>query len=227
MVIARIIIKPVLLPVSNKEAARDCEATFPPRIHAALAESADGAARINPSAIVFQDGTKRIALVPLTRDSTKMARVDLNEVRNGGPAACDNLCMVLSKIPCPHVVAAAGAANVNMMSIICPELTTAHWKEQYEGTAFPLPSYAQIEAHADLINKSICLPPALKRPKGRPKSMKRKKGYIEKHGKKRSCSKCHMPGHSKKTCPGLPSTGGPAATTGGLPNMGGPAAPWL
>ena len=60
----------------NKEAARVCEATFPPRIQAALAEAADSAARINPSALVFQDSTKRIALVPLTSDSMKMARVD-------------------------------------------------------------------------------------------------------------------------------------------------------
>ena len=82
-----------------------------------------------------------------------------------------------------HVHAAAVAANVNMMNIICPELKTAHWKEQYIGAGFPLPSKAQIEAHADLINRSICLPPALKRPKGRPKSTKRKKAHLEKHGK--------------------------------------------
>jgi len=125
-----------------------------------------------------------------------MARIDLNEVRNGGPAACDNLCMALSKIPCPHVVAAAGAANVDMVSIICPELTTAHWKVQYEGTAFPLPSEAQIEVHTDLINKSICLPPALERPK----SMKRKKGHMEMHGKKRSCSKCHTCRATARKC---------------------------
>ena len=76
--------------------------------------------------------------------------------------------MVLTKLPCLHVRAAAAAANVNIMSIICPELKTAHWKEQYADTGFPLPSDAQIDAHAGLINRSICLPPALKRPKGRP-----------------------------------------------------------
>jgi len=70
------------------------------------------------------------------------ARVDLNEVRNGGPAACDNLCMVLTKTPCKHVHAAAVAAKVSIMSIVCPELTTAHWKAQYAGTGFPLPSEA-------------------------------------------------------------------------------------
>jgi len=103
-------------------------------------------------------------------------RVDLNEVRNGGPAASDNLCMVLTKIPCSHAHAAAVAADVNMMHIICPELKTTHWKEQYEGTELPLPSEAQIERHANLINTSICLPPGLKRPNGRPKSTKRKQG---------------------------------------------------
>jgi hypothetical protein len=64
-------------------------------------------------------------------------------------------------------------------------LKTAHSKQQYEGVDFPLPSTAQIEAHADLYGEFICLHPAFKRPKGRPKNMKRKTGYIEKQGKKR------------------------------------------
>jgi len=74
----------------NKEAAQVCEATLPLRIHAALAEAADGAALISLSALAFLDGTKRIALVPLSSDPTKTARVDLNEVTNGGPCSCVN-----------------------------------------------------------------------------------------------------------------------------------------
>jgi len=74
------------------------------------------------------------------------------------------------------------AADVNMMHIICPELKKTHWKEQYEGTEFPLPSEAQIERHVNLIKSSICLPPGLKRPNGRPKSTKRKQGFVDKQG---------------------------------------------
>ena len=46
------------------------------------------------------------------------------------------------------------------MHIICPELKKTHWKEQYEGTEFPLPSEAQIERHANLINSPSACPPA-------------------------------------------------------------------
>jgi hypothetical protein len=40
-------------------------------------------------------------------------------------------------------------------------LKRAHWKQQYEGLDFSLPSTTQIEAHADLYDESICLHPAL------------------------------------------------------------------
>ena len=68
---------------------------------------------------------------------------------------------------------------------------------------FPLPSNAQIEAHADLYDESICLHPAFKRPKGRPKNTKRKAGYMEKQGKKRisTFQVCYKADHTKKTCP--------------------------
>jgi len=107
-------------------------------------------------------------MVPVSTNPNKKVRVDLNEVRNGGPAACDNLCMVLTKIPCSRAHAAAVAADVNMMHIVCPELKTTHWKGQYEGTEFPLPSEAQIERHANLINTSICLPPRPQAPEWAP-----------------------------------------------------------
>jgi hypothetical protein len=49
---------------------------------------------------------------------------------------------------------------VDLLSITSSVLKTAHWKKQYEGVDFPLPSTAQIEAHADLYDESICLRPA-------------------------------------------------------------------
>ena len=166
----------------NKEAALGCEATLPPRVNEAQVGQKLSASRISRSHVTFLDNTKSVAMVSVSTNPKKKVRVDLNEVRNGGPAACDNLRMVLTKIPCSHAHAAAVAADVNMMHIICPELKKAHWKEQYEGTEFPLPSEAQIERHANLINTSICLPPGLKRPNGRPKSTKRKQGFMDKQG---------------------------------------------
>ena len=75
---------------------------------------------------------------------------------------------------------------------------------------FPLPSNAQIEAHADLYGESICLHPAFKRPKGRPKNTKRKAGYMEKQGKKRisTFQVCYKADHTKKTCPNRANLGG-------------------
>jgi hypothetical protein len=100
--------------------------------------------------------------------------------------------MALEKIPCPYALVAATKAGVDLLSITNSVLKTAHWKQQYEGVDFPLPSTAQINAHADLYDESICLYPAFMRPKGRLKNMKRKAGYMEKQGKKRifTCQVC-------------------------------------
>jgi hypothetical protein len=206
-----------------KAEALTCNAALPPRVHEAQAVATQSTSRISISEVTFQDNTKKTALVPLYNSPTQKALVKLDQVRNGGAAACDKLCMARTKVPCVHVHAAAMAAGSNVMDIICPELKTAHWKEQYAGTEFPLPSEAQIERHANLVNRSICLPPALKRPKGRPKSTKRKQGFMEKHGKKKrsiTCMVCYLPGHTKATCPDRPNTGGSAGTGGG------PTPPW-
>ena len=146
----------------NKEAALGCEATLPPRVNEAQVGQKLSASRISRSHVTFLDNTKSVAMVSVSTNPKKKVRVDLNEVRNGGPAACDNLRMVLTKIPCSHAHAVAMAANVSMMMmhIICPELKKAHWKEQYEGTEFPLPSEAQIERHVNLINRPSACPPA-------------------------------------------------------------------
>jgi len=198
--------------LSNKTAALACEAALPRRIQDEHAGAALAASRIPIANVVFLDIEKKVALVPTCTDPTKMARVDLREVKNGGPAACDRLCMALKKIPCPHAHVAAAKAGVDLLSITNSDLKTAHWKQQYEGVDFQLPSTAQIEAHADLYDESICLHPAFKRPKGRPKNMKRKAGYMEKQGKKRTftCQVCYQEGHTKKSCPKRAVAGGPA-----------------
>ena len=67
--------------------------------------------------MVFLDTDKKVALVPTCTDPTKMARVDLRKVKNGGPAACDSHCRVLKKVPCPHAHVAAAKAGVDLLSI--------------------------------------------------------------------------------------------------------------
>jgi hypothetical protein len=48
---------------------------------------------------------------------------------------------------------AAAKAGVDLLSITNLVLKTAHWKQQYEGVDFQLPSTAQIEARADLYDE--------------------------------------------------------------------------
>ena len=47
---------------------------------------------------------------------------------------------------------------------------------------------------------------------GAQKNMKRKQGFMEKKGKKRTftCQVCYKAGHTKKSFPNRPTTGGPA-----------------
>ena len=112
--------------LSNKASAEACEAHLPRRIHDEHAGAALAASRISTANVVFLDTDKKVALVPTCTDATKMARVDLSEVKNGGPAACDRLCMVLKKIPCPHVHVAAAKAGVDLLSITSQGLKTVH-----------------------------------------------------------------------------------------------------
>ena len=77
-------------------AALGCEATLPPRVNEAEVGQKLSASRISRSHVTFLDNTKSVAMVPVSTNPNKKVQVDLNEVRNGGPAACDNLCMVLT-----------------------------------------------------------------------------------------------------------------------------------
>jgi hypothetical protein len=76
--------------------------------------------------VVFFDTEKKTALVQTCTASTKVARVDVREVKNGGPAACDRLCVVLKKVPCPHVHVVAAKAGVDLLSINCSGLKTVY-----------------------------------------------------------------------------------------------------
>jgi hypothetical protein len=116
------------------------------------------------------------------------------------------------KIPCPHAHVAASKAGVDLLSIISSGWKTAHLKQQYQGVGFSRPSNAQIEARADLYGEAICLHQTLKRPNGRPNSVKRKAGYLEKQGKKRifTCQVGYKVGQNKKTCLNRAFAGGPA-----------------
>ena len=192
--------------IRSKEQAAACESIVPPRVAATQAWSRVAALRIDQCKITFLDEGKKVALVPGLTDSSRFFKVDLREVKNGGKNACDGLCMVLKRDPCPHARAAAMAAGMDIHGLMNPLLTTAAWKDQYADLDFPLPSQAEIDGYAHLINRNIRLPPALKRKKGRPKENKRKKGPLSPKGAKTkrtmTCQVCFArDGHTKKTAP--------------------------
>jgi hypothetical protein len=64
-----------------------CEAALPRRIQDEHAGAALAASRIPIANVAFLDIEKKVALVPACTDPTKMARVDLREVKNGGVPA--------------------------------------------------------------------------------------------------------------------------------------------
>jgi hypothetical protein len=97
-----------------------CETALPRRIQDEHAGAALAASRIPIANVVFLDIEKKVALAPTCTDPTKMARVDLREVKNGGTAACDRLCMALKEILCPHAhVAAAKAGTSHAWLTLC------------------------------------------------------------------------------------------------------------
>ena len=184
--------------------AAGCRANLPPRVHEDCSPFQHASSRIDTSKVTFMNLDKTVALVPRCNGTSQMAKVDLAEAKTGGPGACDVLCMSVSMYPCPHVLAAAAAKGMGIMAIINPKLTAQNWKQQYEDLDFPLPSAADVEKHSGLINRNICLPPAFKRPKGRPRSLKRQKGFMEKpftKKRKMTCQICYAKGHTKKNCP--------------------------
>jgi hypothetical protein len=76
--------------------------------------------------VVFLGTKKKAALTQTCTDPTKMARVDLREVKSGGPAASEKLCMAQKKIPCPHTRVAALKAVMKFLSTMSSGFKTTH-----------------------------------------------------------------------------------------------------
>ncbi|XP_056856452.1 uncharacterized protein LOC130510869 [Raphanus sativus] len=74
------------------------------------------------------------------------------------------------RIPCRHAVAAAGRANIPTESLVAAAYFADTWHSAYEAKIYPIPSVGGKEVggeyHGDL------LPPAVKRPPGRPRKVR-------------------------------------------------------
>ena len=169
-----------------KDLAMKCTNLLPPTIAEQQNGVALSASRI--SGVVFMDSARDVALVPLLGDKGRTAKVTLSEVKNMNDTACDVGCMVVSGLPCMHIHAAACAKGVGIVELMDPRSTTAGWQRQFKDVEFHLPSAADIGAKSHLVNSKICLAPALKRPKGRPKNSRRFQGFMERASKKKKAA---------------------------------------
>ena len=111
-----------------------------------------------------------------------------------------------------HAVSAATKKGVLIESLMHPFDTTAGWRAQYAKT-IEIPSSAQINAFAHLIDTKLRLPKAIKCGRGRPRKTRRISLAEKLVGKKRpmTCHFCFEKGHTKATCPSKPSKSSGAA----------------
>jgi hypothetical protein len=77
--------------LSKRASAGGCGAAIPRRNQDKHPWAALAASRIPIANMVLLSTEEKSALMPTCTEPTKMARVDLRELRNGGPAACCRL----------------------------------------------------------------------------------------------------------------------------------------
>ncbi|CAG7909599.1 unnamed protein product [Brassica rapa] len=107
----------------------------------------------------------------------------------------------IEKIPCSHAIAAAKDANIHVSTLVCPSYSKNYLYAAYAANIYP--------KRADKARK--CLPPEVKRGRGRQKKS-RWQSWLEisrmrgnqprKLHKDYSCSQCKQPGHTRPNCPG-------------------------
>jgi hypothetical protein len=139
----------------------------------------------------------------------KTFKVTFSEIANCNGGSCDSGDMVGLGVPCSHAVAAATKKGVPIETLLHRFDTADGWRAQYV-LSIELPSSAQVDSFAHLIDSTLRMPLALTRGRGRPKTARRI-SYVEKYaGKKRrmTCQHCYKTGHTKRTCPSKPSEGG-------------------
>ncbi|KAF3568702.1 hypothetical protein DY000_02016749 [Brassica cretica] len=105
------------------------------------------------------------------------------------------------RIPCRHAVAAAGRANIPTESLVAAAYYAETCHSTYEAKIYPIPSVGGNELGGEF--EGDLLPPAFKRPPGRPRKVRILSRGEDKHGGMkgcRKCTKCRGEGHNKTTC---------------------------
>ncbi|XP_024011317.1 uncharacterized protein LOC112086580 [Eutrema salsugineum] len=78
----------------------------------------------------------------------------------------------LLSIPCSHAVTAAVRSKANVEQLVGEELTTTYWRMAYSESIYPVPDYQSPTETDDVIANFSLMPPATRRPPGRPRKQR-------------------------------------------------------
>ena len=103
------------------------------------------------------------------------------------------------------MIAAAVFAGEDLEEVVHPCITASYWKDQNNDNPFKLPSDADFQRFAHLVNDNIRLHPMKKRSRGRPQKGARSQSALEKAQKKKekravTCQYCFKKGHTSRSC---------------------------
>lgn len=189
------------LETSGKN-ARLNTAEAPPRVLADIAKKHENVTRMEYKTVTFS-GAHEAEVASVSRPHITY-KCSLAPTQNRRP--CDCGFEGLEAFPCNHQLFAAQRHNINPVSLLLDEDTSQRWKDQYRNVGlFVIPTRAEVEGHgggAQQDGARLYPPATVPPPKGRPRSLKRKKGVLERRQRApKKCGKCFLPGHSAPKCP--------------------------
>ncbi|CAF2205680.1 unnamed protein product [Brassica napus] len=105
-------------------------------------------------------------------------------------------------IPCPHALAASSKVGFPSDAMVAPAYRVPTWRQGFAGKIYPVPSVGGSQVGSS--TTAELLPPAVRRPSGRPRKVRIKsRGEFKKSGQSssnRRCARCGRTGHNRASC---------------------------
>ncbi|XP_033129421.1 uncharacterized protein LOC103846091 [Brassica rapa] len=105
-------------------------------------------------------------------------------------------------IPCLHALAAASKVGFPSDAMVAPAYRVPTWRQGFAGKNYPVPSVGGSQVGSS--TTAELLPPAVRRPSGRPRKVRIKsRGEFKKSGQlssNRRCARCGQTGHNRTSC---------------------------
>ncbi|XP_009106514.2 uncharacterized protein LOC103832293 [Brassica rapa] len=105
-------------------------------------------------------------------------------------------------IPCPHALAASSKVGFPSDAMVEPAYRVPTWRQGFAGKIYPVPSVGGSQVGSS--TTAELLPPAVRRPSGRPRKVRIKsRGEFKKSGQSssnRRCARCGRTGHNRASC---------------------------